>query len=175
MANNIADAEESDAKMLASITDADTLEQFLVDHWGEQVLDDDVHDAKSAEASQINNDGMGAQIAYLAGSADVSALARTLAERLYDYSPGDLPDADVVLVLTIDHHHGFEVSVHRSHESVTKDLIAWVDQSWSTNGPPGEMPDDIRTAVKAYFDFTDETYHISPTEITPTDTDGWEN
>jgi len=71
-----------------------------------------------------------------------------------------------VLVLTIDHHHGFEVSVHRSRKAAMKELFAWVDQSWSTNGPVGDdMPDDTEAAIKAYFDFADETYHISPTAL----------
>ena len=86
MPDNIADAEDADAKILASITTADELEQFLLEHWHEQILDDEVHDSKSHEASQINNEGMAAQITYLAGDSDVDIppLARTLAERLYD-------------------------------------------------------------------------------------------
>jgi hypothetical protein len=71
-----------------------------------------------------------------------------------------------VLVLTIDHHHGFEVSVHHSHQSMMETLADWVAQSWERDGPTGEMPDDTEDAIKAYFDFADETYHVSPAAIT---------
>lgn len=81
----ITDAERADAKILAAITTADELAQFLLDRWHEHVLDDDVRESKDDEAGQINGAGMGEQIAYLAGGADVSSLARALAERLYRF------------------------------------------------------------------------------------------
>lgn len=83
--------------------------------------------------------------------------------------PAISPEAEQatgVLVLTIDHRQGYEVSVHRSKESATNDLIAWVEQFWFQDGPKGDMPDDPDEAIKAYFDFADESYHISPVNIT---------
>lgn len=75
-------AEAIDAATLAAITDADELEEFLRDRWGENVLDDDVHSAKSMEASDINNEGLAAQIAYLSDG-DIGGLAHTLVDQLY--------------------------------------------------------------------------------------------
>jgi hypothetical protein len=37
-----------------------------------EALDDEVHDAKSAEASVINNGGIRAQLSYLIGEAEVT-------------------------------------------------------------------------------------------------------
>lgn len=92
-------------------------------------------------------------------------VTRDQIEAIRDILTDAAPTTDVALVLTIDHRQGFEVSVHRSHESATADLVAWVDQFWAQDGPEGEMPDDAKDAVKAYFDFADESYHIVPTAI----------
>jgi hypothetical protein len=89
-----------------------------------------------------------------------SALAAVEAEDLSG------SDANGVLVLTIDHDHGFEVSVHHSHKGAMATVADWVAESWERDGPAGEMPADTEEAIEAYFDFAaDETYHISPAKI----------
>ncbi len=117
----------------------------------------DAHDTFTAEHEPDDNGY--ADMANRALTASLTDAERGAADALADQL------VDGVLVLTIDHHHGFEVSVHRSHKSAMKELAAWVDQSWTTNGPTGDMPDDPEEAVKTYFDFADETYHISPTAL----------
>lgn len=120
-------------------------------------------DTDEPDGVQRYQDAREACFAFVDAHPEVLPLAR---EYGLPISPGELPQTDPavngVLVLTIDHHHGFEVSVHRSHRAAMKELFAWVDQSWSTNGPAGDIPNYTEEAIKAYFDFADETYHISP-------------
>jgi hypothetical protein len=155
MPDNIADAEEADAKILASITTADELEQFLLDHWDEHVLVDDIHESKSAEAAEINNEGMAAQITYLAGDSDVDipALARALAERLYSYSPRPA------------HSKG----THMPDDSNLKFIAhytpeAWVNDNAIETDPEGEQEWDATEAVYAVKGWADKLVAAMPAD-----------
>jgi hypothetical protein len=75
-------AEAIDAAALRKLTTKEAISEFLQERWNEDVLDDLVHDAKSEEAAELNNNGIDAQIAYLADD-NPAELARALADRLY--------------------------------------------------------------------------------------------
>ena len=75
-------AEAADKETLRNLTTNDEIVQFLRDRWDDTTLDDLVHDAKSEEATEINNDGLDAQVEYLADDSPVE-FARALADRLY--------------------------------------------------------------------------------------------
>lgn len=85
---NITEAEAIDASALRACEEPAEIIEFIEDRWdgeGGGVLDEMVHDHKLAEAADLNNDGIEAQITYLVERGEHPAeLAAILAEALYD-------------------------------------------------------------------------------------------
>lgn len=74
-------------------------------------------------------------------------------------------------LLIIEHRHGIDGSIHRTKDDAESNLLAWVEQFWHQDGPNGDMPDLPDEAIKAYFDFADESYMLSEVEV-PTNRNG---
>lgn len=71
-----------------------------------------------------------------------------------------VPEDQSAWVLVINHRHGIDITVHWLKESAEAKLFAWVEEYWTADGPEGDMPDDPEEAIKAYFDFADESFDL---------------
>lgn len=70
-----------------------------------------------------------------------------------------------IWLLIIEHHHGTDSSIHWTKEDAEERLFTWVEDYWTDNGPKGDMPDLPDEAIKAYFDFADESYMLTETDM----------
>lgn len=82
-----------------------------------------------------------------------------------------LSDGDV-WVLTIDHRHGSDTTVHRSEAGARKWLAGYVREWWDDavvrGGAPAEPPEDDDEAVELYFDtVTDELFTLELVVVRP--------
>lgn len=73
-----------------------------------------------------------------------------------------------VVILTIDHRHGTDVSAYRTHDGASKAVAAYVKDWWNdlsrwTDDPP-ELPKDDNEAISLYFDIMEDE-HVEFTTV----------
>jgi hypothetical protein len=74
------------------------------------------------------------------------------------------PAQDAILptsvhVLTIEHKHGENVSVHRTAAGAQEKLHGYVIEWWEHEISDEPMPEDAEEAIKAYFDQVDHEFN----------------
>lgn len=72
-----------------------------------------------------------------------------------------LTDQTTAITLVIDHNHGTDVTIHRTHEGALAKVDQFVDDWWADEMGDEPKPDDAAEARQAYFEnVEDETYVI---------------
>lgn len=78
---------------------------------------------------------------------------------------------DTVHVVTIEHRHGLDTSVHATHDGACKRLYDWVNYEWDeemrdAQGGVLARPKDPEEMVEMYFEYVDsETYYLDPVRM----------
>lgn len=119
------------------------------------------HEESGTAVSKFELTQLCGDVSQYSSARDAFETALSEASIEYDGFSFVVPEDQSAWVLVINHRHGTDVSVHWLKEGAEAILANWVQTYWEEDGPKGDMPDDPDEAIKAYFDFADESFDLN--------------